>query len=166
MARPWLPQPLYGSDALDLCTNQPLKSGNFTYQFQGCPGSTVYTCVYHFPQEHWTPLISAACTGKYDVVVELLDSGADVNAHTVVSLTFGTCILHKHNGWFGQVGFVCPSVSVCLSICLSVCLSVLACNKFICSTNNTTYLTHNKGMEFCGIFSENASLRSYSMKTK
>ena len=39
---------------------------------------------------------------------------------------------------------------------LSLCLLVwpkLACSKFICSTNDTTYLMHNEGVEFCGIFS-------------
>ena len=49
-------------------------------------------------------------------------------------------------------------------IVLSVCLSVLklARSKFICSTNDTTYLTHNKGVKFCGIFSETAPLQSQS----
>ena len=36
-------------------------------------------------QNGWTPLITAAASGKYDVVLDLLDSGADVNAHDNVS---------------------------------------------------------------------------------
>ena len=43
-----------------------------------------------------------------------------------------------------------------------VCLFVrvkLACRKFITSTNDTAYLTHNKGVKFCGIFSEIAPLK-------
>ena len=47
---------------------------------------------------------------------------------------------------------------------LLVCLFVLklACGKFIPSTNDTTYLTHNKGVKLCGIFSETAPLQSQS----
>ena len=36
-------------------------------------------------QNGWTPLISAAWQGKCDVVIDLLDSGADVNAQRNVS---------------------------------------------------------------------------------
>ena len=36
-------------------------------------------------QTGWTPLISAACGGKCDVVTELLDNGADINAQSNVS---------------------------------------------------------------------------------
>ena len=46
---------------------------------------------------------------------------------------------------------------------LSVCLcSKLACSTFIGSINDTTYLTHNQGVKFCGIFSETAPLQSQS----
>ena len=41
------------------------------------------------------------------------------------------------------------------------CLSRLN-SKFNCSTNDTTYLTHNKGVKNCGIFSETAPLQSQS----
>ena len=43
----------------------------------------------------------------------------------------------------------------------SSCLSRLN-SKFNRSTNNTTYLTHNKGVKNCGIFSETAPLQSQS----
>ena len=49
--------------------------------------------------------------------------------------------------------------------CLSVSLSVpkLAFSKFIHSTNNTSYLTHNnKGAIICGIFSEAAPMQKFS----
>ena len=47
---------------------------------------------------------------------------------------------------------------------LSVCpMPKLACSKFIRSTNDTAYLTHNKGVEFCGIFSETALLQNSSL---
>ena len=36
-------------------------------------------------QAGWTPLITAAWKGKCDVVIDLLDSGADVNARNDVS---------------------------------------------------------------------------------
>ena len=36
-------------------------------------------------QDGWTPLITAAFWGKCDVVLDLLDSGADVNAQSNVS---------------------------------------------------------------------------------
>ena len=36
-------------------------------------------------QDGYTPLISAAWCGEYDVVIDLLDSGADVNAQRNVS---------------------------------------------------------------------------------
>ena len=36
-------------------------------------------------QDGYTPLVSAASYGKWDVVIELLDNGADVNAQTNVS---------------------------------------------------------------------------------
>ena len=36
-------------------------------------------------QHGWTPLITAAAYGKCDVVLDLLDSGADVNAQSNVS---------------------------------------------------------------------------------
>ena len=36
-------------------------------------------------QAGWTPLISAAACGECDVVIDLLDSGADVNAQRKVS---------------------------------------------------------------------------------
>ena len=38
----------------------------------------------------------------------------------------------------------------------------LACSKFLRSTNKTTYLTHNKGVKICGIFSETIALQSQS----
>ena len=43
---------------------------------------------------------------------------------------------------------------VILPVCLSVCLSVpkLTSSKSLCSTNNTAYLTHNKGGEILGDF--------------
>ena len=40
---------------------------------------TVYT------QDGWTPLMTAAWKGRYEVVVELLDDGADINAQEDVS---------------------------------------------------------------------------------
>ena len=36
-------------------------------------------------QNQWTPLITAAFSGACDVVLDLLDSGADVNAQDDVS---------------------------------------------------------------------------------
>ena len=39
-------------------------------------------------QDGWTPLITAAAYGKCDVVLDLLDSGADVNAQSNVSEPF------------------------------------------------------------------------------
>ena len=54
-------------------------------------------------------------------------------------------------------------VTVVGSVCLSVYLSVtqhLASQMFICSTNDTTYLTGNEGQKVCGVFSENAPLQS------
>ena len=36
-------------------------------------------------QDGWTPLITAALNGECDVVLDLLDSGADVNAQSYVS---------------------------------------------------------------------------------
>ena len=38
-------------------------------------------------QSGWTPLITAAVRGKCDVVLDLLDSGADVNAHNNVHVS-------------------------------------------------------------------------------
>ena len=53
-----------------------------------CSGGLV-TCTCTFSciptQTGWTPLISAACRGKCDVVTELLDNGADINAQSNVS---------------------------------------------------------------------------------
>ena len=45
-----------------------------------------------------------------------------------------------------------------------VVLSVpkLVCSKFIRSTNNISYLKHNKGVIICGIFSETAPLQRSS----
>ena len=53
---------------------------------------------------------------------------------------------------------------VVLSVCLSVCLcpNYMACSKFIHSTNDTTYLMHNKGVKFCRFFTETALLQSLS----
>ena len=37
-------------------------------------------------QSGWTPLITAAYCGKYDVVLDLLDSGAEVDAQSNVCI--------------------------------------------------------------------------------
>ena len=42
------------------------------------------TCM-SITQTGYTPLITAACDGECDVVLDLLDSGADVNAQNNVS---------------------------------------------------------------------------------
>ena len=50
-------------------------------------------------QDGWTPLITAAAYGKCDVVLDLLDSGADVNAQSNVSEPFPADIpgyVHVH----------------------------------------------------------------------
>ena len=63
---------------------------------------------------------------------------------------------------------VCPSVclSVCLCVCLSLSVSLSVCShsysKFIRSKNGTTYQMHNKGVKFCGIFSETSPLQRYT----
>ena len=45
-------------------------------------------CIYvNHVQDGWTPLITAADFGKCDVVLDLLDSGADVNAQALSSQT-------------------------------------------------------------------------------
>ena len=46
-------------------------------------------------------------------------------------------------------------------MCLCVCLSLLITRlyKYICSTNDTTYLTHNEGVKFCEVFSKQLSCR-------
>ena len=36
-------------------------------------------------QYGWTPLITAAVCGKYDVVIELLSLGSEPNVHDIVS---------------------------------------------------------------------------------
>ena len=55
------------------------------------------------------------------------------------------------------------SSRVCLSVCVCVCVSVtlnLTCRMFVRLTNDTTYLTGNKGQKFRTVFSENAPLQS------
>ena len=60
-----------------------------TFSHLICSGVLV-TCTCTFScilttQTGWTPLISAAYKGKCDVVTELLDNGADINAQSNVS---------------------------------------------------------------------------------
>ena len=53
--------------------------------------------------------------------------------------------------------------SVCVCVCVCVCVSVtqhLTYRMFIRPTNDTTYLTGNKGQKICGVFFENAPLQS------
>ena len=50
-------------------------------------------------------------------------------------------------------------VSVCLCVCVSVTLN-LTCRMLVRLTNDTTYLTGNKGQKFRTVFSENAPLQS------
>ena len=50
-------------------------------------------------------------------------------------------------------------VSVCVCVCVSVTLN-LTCRMFFRLTNDTTYLTGNKGQTFRTVFSENAPLQS------
>ena len=59
---------------------------------------------------------------------------------------------------------MCSKGTVVGFVCLFVCLSMVkfTCSGFIRSTNDTTYLTHNKGVKFCEIFSETAPLQSQS----
>ena len=50
----------------------------------------------------YTPLVTAALCGKCDVVIELLDNGADINAQTNVSpintvIVYTTFIPHLNN---------------------------------------------------------------------
>ena len=54
------------------------------------------------PQAGYTPLVVAAQYGKCDVVIELMDNGADVNAQTNVSpistiIVYTTFIPHLNN---------------------------------------------------------------------
>ena len=49
-------------------------------------------------------------------------------------------------------------VSVCLFVHVQTRLYVVS---LFHSTNDTTYLTHNKYVKVCGIFSETAPLQSY-----
>ena len=51
------------------------------------------------------------------------------------------------------------SSRVCLSVCVFVTLN-LTCRMFVRLTNDTTYLTGNKGQKFRTVFSENAPLQS------
>ena len=51
-------------------------------------------------QGGYTPLVTAATYGEWDVVIELLDNGADVNAQTNVSpintvIVYTTSIPHR-----------------------------------------------------------------------
>ena len=50
-------------------------------------------------QNGYTPLVDAALCGKWDVVIELLHSGADINAQTNVSpiIVYTTFIPHLNN---------------------------------------------------------------------
>ena len=56
------------------------------------------------------------------------------------------------------VGSVCVCVCVCVCESQSVCL-LLTFPKFVCLTNDTTYLTGNEGQKFRAVLSENAPLQ-------
>ena len=49
-------------------------------------------------------------------------------------------------------------------VCVYVCVVTfnLASRTFIRPTNDMIYLTGDEGQKFCGVFSENAPLQSYS----
>ena len=51
-------------------------------------------------QAGYTPLVTAATYGKCDVVVELLDNGADINSQTNVSHINTFCIHNFHSQLF------------------------------------------------------------------
>ena len=64
-------------------------------------------------QEGYTPLVTAAGCGKWDVVIELLDNGADINAqndvsHTNTVIVYTTLFLIsiKSMGTFSPVGLL------------------------------------------------------------
>ena len=79
--------------------------------------------------------------------------------------TMCTCRMNKYqNSTYTKRKFSYPQRTCAARVGLSVCLSVLklACSKFIPSTNGTTYLTHNKGVNFYEISSETAPLQSQS----
>ena len=50
-----------------------------------CNTTCDHSALMSITQDGWTPLIFAAWGGRYDVVLDILDSGAEVNAHSDVS---------------------------------------------------------------------------------
>ena len=51
-------------------------------------------------QDGYTPLMTAAFYGKCDVVIELLDNGADVNAQNDVSVIVYMTFIHLNSSYF------------------------------------------------------------------